>query len=221
MNYKLLIEIYLIIMESLEMKKIILPILFILLSTGLFAENQLMIQGLFGSTGRTYTDGSNKLTDRFPVLGLNIIGFSAKSGDVGFYSSVSIAAPREIKEENNGNDTGASLDSFNSLKYDIDGLFGFGYALGQEEVRGLLAIGPHMNALFLGSTSYYIDTFSSLSLGLGGAATIQYYFFENINVNLTAMAAYDFFDMTSRTVSSEASFSGFTYGISAGLGMSY
>lgn len=209
------------------MKKIILTVLILAAAAGsVFAERQYLIQATYLGTSRTYEIPGYEMKDSYGEFGLTFTSFSGQG--VGFYSSASFLIPVEYSYELNGIDQGYDIDdltyTYDSLTLGLDLLLGVGFLAPVTPNFSVLAAGGiHFNGIVLTSDYYDVDPYLAYNLGPGAAVNALLYLTPSLNVNVSAMAAWDMLEFVHlpELDSSVDAKGGLTFAISAGLGFSY
>lgn len=208
------------------MKKIMLvAVILIITSLSMYAEKVVLIQGTYLSTSRVYNDyyvSGDSITETFNEIGLNVTSFRGKT--LGFYFSRSYLIPYEwtIKEEEPGYADYEYNGDFSSeeIVLGLDLLLGLGCLVPIGKSSSLLmGTGVHYNGYFLPGE---YETDMSNVLGAGIAANLIIDLSEKINFNISAMGAWDIYEIYNTYVdsASESQQNGYTFSISAGFGYS-
>jgi hypothetical protein len=214
-------------LKGTQMKKIMIVALMLLVTTlSLFAEKVVLIQGTYLSTSRIFEDTVGvgyKETDTFNEVGINITSFTGKT--LGFYASATFLLPLtwKVTTEQTGYPDTESDGDFNSdnTNLGIDMLLGVGYLLPLGNSFSLLiGAGVHYNGYFIIGD---YDTAMSNVLGAGLAANFIINLSEKFNLNISAMGAWDLYEIhySPERSSLYEQKSGYTLAVSAGLGYSY
>lgn len=208
------------------MKKLLMTALLVVIASGsLFAERMVLIQGTYLQTNRINEAGSDRLDTKFNEFGINITSFTnrAKQG-LGFYSSATFLLPYEATQTLNNVEYTVNLDLYDTLNLGLDALLGVGFLAPITPSMSLLAAaGLHFNGVALISSNYSIDSYLKYNLGPGASVTALLYLTKSLNINISAMGAWDYWEFVTMpdVAAGETVHGGLTWALSAGLGLSY
>jgi len=204
-------------------KIIIISVILTVTAVSAFAERMILIQGTYLSTSRTYEFGATETKETYGEAGINFTSFTGQG--LGFYSSATFLIPTSYKAEINGTEvSGYSIDAYDDLQLGLDMLLGVGFLAPITPNFSLLAAGGlHFNGIALLSSTYDIDPYLAYNLGPGVAVNALLYLTRSLNINISAMGAWDMFEFLHMPELNSATTAkgGFTWALSAGLGFAY
>lgn len=203
------------------MKKLILFSIILLLTSSLFAERLILIQGTYLQTNRIVEKGSDKTTQNYREFGVSITNFTGKK--FGLYFNASFMIPHKMSWKDNDTATPDTLDSYQGLKLGLDALVGPGYLKPITPRFSVLAAGGvHFNGIALNSSGE-ISPLLKYNLGPGLTVSGIFNLIGGLNLNISAMGAWDVLEFHTIPDPSEdaAVRGGITWSFSAGLGFSY
>ncbi len=189
-------------------------------TASVFAERMVLIQGTYLQTNRIYKAGSIKRTTNFAEIGVNITSFVGKN--IGLYSSATFLKPYKITQKINGTDNGTTMEDYDALTMGIDALLGIGFLASVTPGLSILAAGGvHFNGVAFTSSDYLVDPFLKYNLGPGVAVNGLFNITKSLNINISAMGAWDFLEFLTmpETETTDTVSGGITWAISAGLGV--
>lgn len=222
------------------MKKLAIILILFSLTTGLFADNEMLFQAVYLNSGRTYQSENDEFRTSIGSFGLSISSFVSGNGIVGAFGSMTVLIPLAASHSINGTESNLSIDDFDGVNFGLDTIFGPGVKLGKDRFTALIGGGFHINFMTLSSKSsdninlssenYGLSlttktsgvSLSTTSWGFGLTGTLQYNFTSFFNLNLSGSIAYDLLELRFPFLGSDIDFyGGTTYGFSGGIGIRY
>jgi hypothetical protein len=181
----------------------------------IYADNIILLQGTYLSTGRISDLITETETVTTSELGFSITNF--KGEPFGFYTSAAFLFP--IQQTNDTDDTTINLNSYTN-RVGFDALLGGGYYTHINTYLSLLlGTGVHFNGLILNDDSAYY----SYVLGPGLSANLLVNLSDTVHFNIGFAGAWDFVEFYRKPDlgTGETYEGGFTFSLSTGMAFSY
>lgn len=205
------------------MKKALTLIFLTVVTFQAAADREVLFQGMYLTTSRNHSANGTEEKDVVSSAGLNVTAFNGVTDTLGLFTTVSLLLPVTYQAEQNGQELPVSIDDYDDMRGSVDLLFGPGLKFGKGPVGFLMGGGLHMNAVALVSETDELDTFFSYDLGAGLSGTLLFRLTPSINLNVSGMGAWDFWELLRLPdlTKIESFKGGCTWALSAGAGFSY